>query len=110
MISSPPPPAMTPLPPLNPSSGENVWPITANADAITWPQVGVSHGAPPTIQPATRTAAVPLSRSPAKTTIAQRQPNVRRTLVAPVLPLPIRVRSTPCRHPTIAPVGIIPKR
>ena len=35
MMSNPPPPAMTPLPPLKPSNGENVWPITANAEAIT---------------------------------------------------------------------------
>ena len=80
-------PVTTPRPPLKPMNIEYEWPSTAAMAAIN--SSHGSRGLPAAMTYwTTATASSPLRKSPAKAIAAAPLPSVRRTLVAPVRPLP----------------------
>src|SRR5918995_2122088 len=93
----------TPLPPWKRRVAGATWPTTAAT-----PQAA-PNPCPPTAQP-TPAAAAPLTRSPTSVSTPARRPAVRKTLVAPGLPEPVCVGSTPRPRVTNRAVGNVPSR
>src|SRR6185295_17587244 len=96
----------TALPPLNFRKTGKAWPaITASAAAL------IQWILPPVSLSASQTAQKPLTISSRRVMIAAARPVVRRTLVAPMLPLPDARTSAPVFHLTTRnPNGIAPMR
>ena len=99
-----PAPTATPFPPLKPVQTGKTWPMMASAAAA------MGHHDPPTSHSAMSTAAAPLAISSTMTVMPAVRPSVRKTLVAPRLPLPSFRRSTPWTFPARSAKGMEPSR
>ena len=84
-----PAPVAAPLPPRKRSQIGCMWPSTATTAAT------LGNTNPPTVSRATHVAADPFAKSRTKAMTPAPLPTLRRTLVAPTLPLPTARTSTP---------------
>jgi hypothetical protein len=87
----------TPLPPRKRRNGENTWPMTAARASAASSTTGASGPAPMISRPAA-TGAKPLAASSRNARGKYRHPQTRPRLVAPTLPLPRVLISTPPRR------------
>ena len=94
----------TPLPPLKPSHGGNMWPSTA-------PAAAAAAGTGPHIRLKASAGAKPFRASSSRVAAASFLLPVRSTLVAPILPEPtLRMSPSPAARVSSRPNGIEPSR
>src|ERR1019366_122959 len=107
-----PKPVATPFPPRKWSQMGNMWPRTAHRAARAWAErKGVPGIRSAPRNPPSQTAEQPLSTSSRKVAAPRPLPPERRTLVAPILPLPTeRMSSLRKMRTSKYPVGMDPSR